>query len=192
MTTTRVLLALGFGAMLLAGCDRRAGNDVADGTNAAAPPPAAANEASPAPARDEQAPARVYTLAGNGLEPGLPFGTPKSEAVAAGTAAFGPPTGEDHVEECGEGPMDFVRFRGLSLGFQDGRFAGWSLGEPMPALRSAQGLAVGAPRSVLGAAEIDRESTLGPEFHVGGIGGLLDEREREVATLWAGFPCHFR
>ena len=187
---TRSLAALAATAALLGGC----GDDRAAQPNEAAAPAAAPvnQAAAPQPERDGDRPARVYTVAGNGLEPGLPFGTPQAETVAAATAAFGPPTGREHNDECGEGPMDFVTFRGLSLGFQDGRFAGWNLYEPMPALRSAEGLAIGAPRSVIGDAQIDRESTLGPEFHIGEIGGLLSEDERAIAALWAGLPCQFR
>ena len=88
--------------------------------------------------------------------------------------------------------MDFVHFGGLSLGFQEGRFAGWSVSERHPSLRTASGLAIGAPRSVLGDTEIDRDSTLGPEFSIADVGGILDEREREVIALWAGLPCQFR
>ncbi len=187
----RFLAGLAAGGLLLAGCSAE---PAADGNDSAAN---AAN-ASPAPggnaaaSTDRSRPAPVYTLSGNGLEPGLSFGTPREQVVAAVTEAFGPPTGTEHNSECGEGPMDFVNFGGLSLGFQDGRFAGWSLYERMPALRTAGGLAVGAPRSALGDAPIDRESTLGPEFHIGEISGLLDEGGREVAALWAGQPCQFR
>jgi hypothetical protein len=148
---------------------------------------AAAPAAAPAPA----APA-TYILAARGLEPGLPFGMKKDEAVTAATAAFGAPTGRDHNDECGEGPMDFVNFRGLSLSFQDGLLAGWSLSEAQPALRTAGGLAIGAPRSALGGAEVDEESSLGPEFEVEGVGGLLDQKGAKVEALWAGYVCQFR
>ncbi len=143
-------------------------------------------EANAAPA------APTPTLAGNGLEPGLAFGTPRAQAVEAARAAFGTPTGREHNEECGEGPMDFISFRGLQLGFREGRLTGWSLSGADPALRSARGLAIGAPRSVLGDADIDRESTLGPEFFVDEIGGLLDETGSRIEALWAGDACQFR
>jgi hypothetical protein len=133
-----------------------------------------------------------YLLAANGLDPGLSFGMPREAAVAAATAAFGAPTGREHNDECGEGPMDFVTYGDLQLGFQDGKLAGWAMGGSRPDLRSKSGLAVGAPRSVLGTAEIDRDSSLGPEFEVDGIGGLLDEKEKKVDSLWAGSTCQFR
>lgn len=154
--------------------------------NAVAPPANAAAATAAAPA------APAYTLAGNGLPPGLTFGMPRAAAVEAARAAFGTPTGREQNDECGEGPMDFISFRGLQLGFREGRLTGWSLSGAEPALRSARGLAIGAPRSVLGGAEIDRDSTLGPEFFVDEIGGLLDESESRIEALWAGEPCQFR
>jgi hypothetical protein len=88
--------------------------------------------------------------------------------------------------------MDFVSFRGLQLGFQEGRLVGWSLSEAQPALRSARGLAIGAPRSALGGAEVDEESSLGPEFEVDGVGGILDQHGARIEALWAGMTCQFR
>jgi hypothetical protein len=143
-----------------------------------------ANAAAPA--------APIPTLAGNGLEPGLAFGMPRAQAVEAARAVFGTPTGRQHNGECGEGPMDFISFRDLQLGFREGRLTGWSLSGADPALRSARGLAIGAPRSVLGDAALDRESTLGPEFVVDEIGGLLDENATRIEALWAGDACLFR
>jgi len=159
-------------------------NDEASGNAPAAQPSAE-------PARDLKGGALVHTLSADGLELGLAFGVPRAQAVATATEAFGAPTGTSHNGECGAGPMDFVDYRGLSLAFQDGLLAGWSIDEELPALRTADGLAVGAPRDALGGAPVE-QSTLGPEFDVGGIGGLLDEEGREIAVLWAGLTCHFR
>jgi hypothetical protein len=88
--------------------------------------------------------------------------------------------------------MDFVTFRGLQLGFQNGRLVGWSLGEAQPALRTARGLSIGAPRSALGGAEVDEDSSLGPEFEVDGVGGILDAHGTRIEALWAGMTCQFR
>jgi hypothetical protein len=184
-------------ALLLGACAREApapangsANAAAPAAPAAAPTANSANAAAPAPV---PAPApRPMTLAGNGIEPGLRFGTPQAQAIAAAQAAFGAPTGREHNDECGEGAMDFVRFRDLSLGFQDGRLAGWSLSGREPVLRTATGLAIGAPRSALGGAEIDRESTLGPEFAIAEVGGILDESGTRIEALWAGLACQFR
>jgi hypothetical protein len=159
-----------------------AANAVAEpASNAAAP----ANVAAPAAAAG-------YVLAGRGLEPGLAFGMARDEAVAAATAAFGAPTRTEHNDECGEGRMDFVSFGGLQLGFQEGRLAGWSLSGAQPALRTARGVGIGSSRSALGGAEIDEESSLGPEFEIDGVGGILDQSGARVEALWAGLPCQFR
>ncbi len=161
-------------------------------SKAAIPDPAAPSNQMAAAAAPATPAAPHYMLGANGLDPGLSFGMSKEEAVAAATAAFGAPTSRDHNDECGEGPMDFVNYGDLQLGFQDGKLAGWAMGGSRPDLRSKSGLAVGAPRSVLGEAEIDRDSSLGPEFEVDGIGGLLDEKEKKIDSLWAGYACQFR
>ena len=166
--------------LVLAGCDGRSASPAND-------------SAATAPAENtlEQGGALVRTLTGNGLEPGFPFGMAQAEAVAAATAAFGEPSSTARNDECGAGPLDFVSFDALTLAFQEGRFAGWAVDGPHPSLRTAGGLAVGAPRSVLGDTPIE-QTTLGQEFEVGGIGGLLDENDTGVAALWAGLTCHFR
>jgi hypothetical protein len=148
---------------------------------------------SPAPPSAPATPAGLptYVLTGNGLEPGLAFGTDQAEAIAAASAAFGAPTPLTHNDECGEGPMDFVSFGDLQLGFQEGKLAGWSLDGASPALRTAGGLAIGLPRSAIGSAEVV-DSSLGKEFYVGEVGGLLGETGKTIAALWAGYPCQFR
>ena len=132
-----------------------------------------------------------YTLTGVGIEPGLHFGIPIEAARAAAGKAFGRPSGESRNEECGEGPMEFVAYQGLQLAFQEGKLVGWSLGGKTPALRTAGGLAIGTPRDELGDLAIDEESSLGPEFSIGEVGGVLGEDDR-VAALWAGLACQFR
>ena len=153
----------------------------------AVPAPGEEETARPAPAE-----ARAYTLAANGIEPGIAFGMKQADAVAAATAAFGPAGKTEHNDECGEGPMDFTSFGGLQLAFQEGRLAGWSLSETTPALRTKSGLTIGSPRSALGKLEIDEESSLGPEFDSSGVGGILDEKGEKVLALWAGDTCQFR
>jgi len=133
----------------------------------------------------------TYTLAANGLAPGLTFGMAEADAVKAASAAFGAPTGREKNDECGEGPMNFVHFGDLQLGFQEGKFAGWSLGGARPALQTGGGIAIGTSRSALGDTQVDEESSIGPEFDLEGIGGFLDEQER-VMALWAGYSCQFR
>lgn len=176
-------------ALLVAACGapadpaaNEAAPNVAD--NRSEPAAAAAPTAAPA--------ATAYRLHADGIEPGLTFGMKQADAIAAAQAAFGPAGKLEHNDECGEGPMDFVSFGGLQLGFQEGKLAGWSLSEAVPGLRTKSGLAIGAPRASLAGLEIDRDSTLGPEFDADGVGGLLDEKESRIVALWAGYPCQFR
>jgi hypothetical protein len=177
-----------------AGCDGGSGNGPAN-RRAAAP---AGNSAAEEPADDSPAnvttpaAAPVPVLGSRGLGPGLAFGMARAEAVAAATAAFGAPSGSGHNEECGEGPMDFVSFDGLQLGFQEGRLAGWSMSGGRPPLRTARGIGIGSLRSALGGVAVDEESSLGPEFDIDGVGGILDESGARVVALWAGLPCQFR
>lgn len=191
--------AASYAAILLtaAGCDGGGGNGAAN-RSAAAPAPAAdsagegpANDAAPAAVATPAA-APVHVLGSGGLEPGLAFGMARAEAVAAATAAFGAPSGTAHNDECGEGPMDFVSYGGLQLGFQEGRLAGWSMRGARPPLRTARGIGVGSLRSALGGAAVDEGSSLGPEFEIDGVGGILDESGARVEALWAGLPCQFR
>lgn len=183
-------------AILLAaaGCDRGSGNGSANRTAAApAAHPAEEEPAENAPASAmTPAAAPVPVLGGRGLEPGLAFGMARAEAVAAATAAFGAPSGSGHNDECGEGPMDFVSFGGLQLGFQEGRLAGWSMSGARPALRTARGIGIGSLRSALGGVSVDEQSSLGPEFEIEGVGGILDESGARVEALWAGLACQFR
>lgn len=144
-----------------------------------------------AASRQKAAP-RMETLTAKGISPGLTFGMARAGALAAARAAFGSPTGKDHVNECGEGALDFVSFHDLQLAFDDGGFAGWSLGGATPALRTAGGLAIGAPRRALGGARVDEEGSLGPEFEVNGVGGILDSKGARVEALWAGVTCQLR
>lgn len=184
-----LVVALGLAA---ASCDREEASENASASQAAnaaaiAPDPApVAKPAAPKPAPDA-----AYVLAGNGLSPGLTFGTAQADAIAAAAAAFGKPSPIEHNDECGEGPMDFVSFGDLQLGFQEGKLAGWSLGGARPALRTAGGLAVGATRSAIGDASVE-ETSLGQEFFIEDVGGLLSEDGKTIAALWAGYPCQFR
>jgi hypothetical protein len=170
------------------------GEEVENKGSSTAPPQVAAAPAAKAVSDrtgDVQGGALVYTLTGEGLEPGLRFGMPRAEVLAVAARRFGEPRLERN-DECGEGPMDFATIRGLTLSFQEGRFVGWSLAEKLPDLGTRGGVGIRSPKSMLRGARIDRESTLGPEFDLDGVGGLLDSKEREVIALWAGSTCQFR
>jgi hypothetical protein len=178
--------------LILAGCDGRGASGPDNQAAAAANQVSASAEAEGAAPAPAPAAERLYLLAADGIEPGIRFGMKQGDAVAAATAAFGPGGKAEHNDECGEGPMDFVSFGGLQLGFQDGKLAGWSLGGTEPALRTKGGVTIGSPRSALGGLALDEESTLGPEFDADGVGGILDENGAKVVALWAGYPCQFR
>ena len=178
----------------VAGCGQGgppAKQEVVSGQNTAAAAAPAPNAPAP-PAASAPAAAPVETLTAKGIAPGLDFDMAQAPAVAAAVKAFGAPTGREHNNECGQGPMDFVNFHDLSLEFDGGKFVGWSLGGAKPALHTAGGLAVGAPRKALGGAQVDEQGTLGPEFEVNGVGGILDEKGARIAALWAGSVCQFR
>jgi hypothetical protein len=133
----------------------------------------------------------AYTLTSDGIAPGLKLGMAEAEARAVAGKAFGTASPGDHNDECVEGPMDFVRFHDLQLSFKAGKLAGWSLSGKAPALHTAGGITFGTPRSALGKTTISEPSTLGPEFEVGDIGGVLGE-DGKVANLWLGETCQFR
>jgi hypothetical protein len=192
MTKTMLLTTA---VLLLAACGRA---EAPDEQNAAAPaeataPAAASATNSTATAAPAEAPAAAatLTLVGDGLAPGLKFGMARDDAVAAATRAFGKPTDTSHNGECGEGPMDFVGFHDFQLGFQEGKLAGWTLSGSTPALKTAGGITFGMTRKALGKIEIDETSSLGPEFAVDDVGGVLGEGDK-VVSLWAGLPCQFR
>jgi hypothetical protein len=166
------------GALLMSACSGSADTPLADN---------AATDTN----RSQEVSARAYTLAGNGLSPGLTFGMAQAEAVAAAAKAFGPPGKPEHNGDCGEGPMDFVGFDDFQLGFQEGKLAGWTLSGKTPALRTAGGITIGTPRKALGKVAIDEQSSLGPEFSVADVGGVLGEGDR-VVSIWAGMACQFR
>ena len=145
----------------------------------------------PAPASERAQTTPALQIDGNGLGEKLRFGAAKAEVVHAVTATQGAPTASRRIEECGEGPMDFVEFGGLSLGFQDGVFVGWFARSPFRE-KTVSGLAVGDPRSALGATVVE-ETTLGMEFRAPSeVSGILDERGQRIEALWAGSACLFR
>jgi hypothetical protein len=143
--------------------------------------------------KDAERPARpvAYTLTSDGIAPGLKLGMAEAEALSLAAKAFGTATLRDHNDECIEGPMDFVHFQDLQLSFKEGKLAGWSLSGKAPALRTAGGITFGTPRSALGEMTISEPSSLGPEFEIGDIGGVLGE-DGKVANLWLGETCQFR
>ncbi|HMJ92782.1 MAG TPA: hypothetical protein VK472_01650, partial [Allosphingosinicella sp.] len=100
--------------------------------------------------------------------------------------------------ECGGGPLDYAVWAdGLTLYFQEDKFAGWAL-DPRAegAHATVTGIGPGSTRRDLEAAhEIKVEETsLGTEFSAGELYGVLDgpKPESKITNMWAGASCVFR
>ena len=81
-------------------------------------------------------PAGVVRLGGDGLEVTGPlgtmlsFGSPRETVEAELAKALGEARDVGINEECGAGPVAFTEYPGgLTLNFQNGALAGWSLGD---------------------------------------------------------------
>lgn len=180
----------------------------------AAPPmpmPSAANDAtgtptSPSGAQPDDAKADSFALAvdGEGLRlfnratsaaSPIPFGRAQQDVLTAMRRVRGP-ADQGTNQDCGAGPVQYAIWPdGLSLVFEDGEFAGWSLdqrarGGPGTAI----GIGPGSTRAELESAYADvkaMQTTLGTEFAAGGFFGLLDGKEpnARVTYMWAGVSC---
>ena len=139
---------------------------------------------------------RLFDPASGSARP-LSFGLPAEQVLAAIEASRGPAERGTN-EECGAGPMEFARWPdGLGLAFQDGVFVGWSLDDRAGGvLTTTSGIGPGSSRR-----EIEEvyqvaveETTLGTEFSVGEVSGLLDGPgpDARITNLWAGVACLFR
>lgn len=119
----------------------------------------------------------------------IDFGRAQSSTIESASRLFGAlPDEVVALDECGAGPVVAARWPGVSLNFRGGDFAGWVLGAPgLP----ANGLMVGQSRATLPPVSFS-ETTLGSEFELAGVFGLILPGEREVAQLWAGTTCFFR
>ena len=133
----------------------------------------------------------------------LAFGVPRAEAETALANVAGKEDDRSTNEECGVGPMEFTRYDAMTLNFQDGKFAGWFLGnEPGANIYSTMsGIAIGTTRAK--AAEsvtiVDLEDgTLGEEFSIGTgdkvVGGMFAApgEAAKIDALFAGTNCFFR
>lgn len=128
----------------------------------------------------------------------IAFGTPREQAMQMVALAEHAPGSESSNDECGGGPLAFADYPGgLKLVFEDGKFAGWSVDERASSqYTTMNGIGVGSSRAELEAAgdfEV-RDTTLGHEFTLGELGGLLGAKgpTGKVTNLWAGMTCLFR
>lgn len=202
MIRSLAVTALALTAVSLAAC----GKPTASAQPGAAPAAAVPATASP-PARRATATVQGVQLREGGLhmvvyagDSDLKFGTPIREAIAAVDGMLGPGSKPETNNECGAGPMEFVKWPdGLTGVFQDGKFAGWSVesGSPKGTYVTDKGVGVGSTRVELLAAYPDarvEETSLGTEFTAGAYDGVLDGKgpEARIDTLWAGLSCVFR
>lgn len=197
------LAALGLAALGLSAC----GKPAASAQPAAATPAPSSDVSASPPARRATATVQGVQLREDGLrlvayagETDLKFGTPIRAAIAAVDGMLGPGSTPETNNECGAGPMEFVKWPdGFTGVFQDGKFAGWSVdsGSPPKAYVTDKAIGVGSTRAELlaayPAAKIEQTS-LGTEFTVGRYDGILAGAgpDARIETLWAGLSCVFR
>ena len=161
------------------------------------PTPSAAPTAEPeSEARVKLAPDELTVVLKSGAARHVTFGTSQDSTLQILGAALGNPMEQARNDECGAGPLDYAAFRGgLSLYFREGKFAGWDLDgrEKGGVFTVANGLGIGATRRQLEAAGdvTVRESTIGHEFALGDLSGLIDSAAAtgKVTNLWAGTTC---
>ncbi len=127
----------------------------------------------------------------------LPFGMAQRELIPL-LESFRGPADRGTNSECGAGPLDYTVWAdGLTLHFQEGKFAGWAADERAEGVHAtASGVGPGSPRAALAAAYEARveQSSLGTEFAAGELYGVLsgDKPDARVTAMWAGVSCVFR
>ncbi|NET53491.1 MAG: hypothetical protein F6K09_34000, partial [Merismopedia sp. SIO2A8] len=115
------------------------------------------------------------------------------------TDAFGTPTQTTEAGECPAGPMAVTSWsNGLSINTANQKFIGWSV-RPGPAnkdLTTITGVGIGTSLNDMQKAYTVEvfDSSLGVEFNVGQMSGLLSANAPEgvITDLWAGTNCIFR
>jgi hypothetical protein len=130
----------------------------------------------------------------------IAFGTSEANVVSVLTNLRGKPRNRGVNRECGAGPLGFASWAdGLSLQFNQGRFAGWNVdGRRQGAnkLTTINGIGTGSTRTQLNKAYTVKvsQSSLGTEFSAGSLGGLLSGSKStdRVTSLWSGTTCFFR
>lgn len=166
-------------------------------------PPPVIGQMPPAQAAAQQQPSLAvegeglrWFLPPNGSARPIPFGTPMAEVLASLERVRGE-AGQGTNQDCGAGPVRYASWAdGLSLVFQDGRFAGWGLDRRAAgAISTADNIGPGTNRAELDDAfgpplEI-RQTSLGTEFTAGAISGLFDgtSPSAEITDMWAGVSC---
>ncbi|MDX2240980.1 MAG: hypothetical protein NW224_09875 [Leptolyngbyaceae cyanobacterium bins.302] len=138
--------------------------------------------------------------ASTGSTRALSFGMKQAEVVSILTNLRGKPQEQGTNQECGAGPLGYANWNdGLSLKFNKGVFAGWSVdgrNKGANKLTTISGIGTGSTRSQLQkvyAVKI-QQTSLGTEFSNNGLGGILsgNKPSDRITTLWSGTTCLFR
>lgn len=134
---------------------------------------------------------RIFVVPSGAARP-IPFGTASDTAAARVSRTLGAvPIEQGQTPDCGLG---YIRWpAGLTMTLRDGRFVGWSIGGADARLTTPAGIGAGSARSELESAHAAKifPSTLGTEFSVGGIAGVLDSAapDARITAMWAGEAC---
>jgi hypothetical protein len=124
----------------------------------------------------------------------VPFGGPEMEVLGSLEKIRGPAKIGVN-QDCGAGAVRIATWPdGLSVIFQDNRFAGWGLSRRAGSdVATAAGIRPGSTRAELEATYdvTVSQSSLGSEFSAGALHGVLDgaSAEARVTDMWAGVNC---
>lgn len=175
-----------FAAFAAAGCSNET---KADAVSPAATPTASAATANP-----------TLTLEGSGLTvtpsaggkpQQLRFGGDQKATIAAVSDVLGKPSEQGTNNDCPSGPVQFATWsKGLNANFSDGKFVGWSGAVD---LKTARGIGFGSTKAELVKAyhPTFEQTTLGTEFTVDGITGVMESagKDAAISDLWSGMSC---
>lgn len=144
---------------------------------------------------------RVFALP-SGAARLVPFGEPRKEVVALVSRLRSGRDPEMAANRDCNATVATWPASGLQLWFTPdpgSRFVGWSVGGRAPAdstiprLKTPSGIGLGSTRAALESVYVVRvaRSSLGVEFSVGGVAGLLasERADAPIRNLWAGQVC---
>jgi hypothetical protein len=137
-----------------------------------------------------------FTLTGGGIDPtisrlSIDFGRAQIGVIDTVTRLLqAGPVEVTTVAECGAGPMTIARWdNGLSLNFIQEDFRGWV--SSAPELPIDGGFTPGQARVDMPQVSF-QVTSLGNEFNIGPVSGLLNEADTEILLMWSGATCFFR
>lgn len=132
----------------------------------------------------------VLTPSSDGKAEQIRFGSDEKGVIAAVSTVLGK-SAQGTNGDCPSGPVQFATWsKGLTANFQDGKFVGWAGAVD---LKTARGIGFGSSRAALVKAyhPTIEQTSLGTEFTVDGITGVLESASNDAAIsdLWAGMSC---